>query len=262
MYAIIFHAHQKLDKVARKHLGLVLPKQNFFPSIKEILHFEGSNGPDGANLKKDENGAQPWHFVNPFDTKDTAIDEEIQYHYESLVSALKDKDEVKASFQAAWLAHSLVDGLTPAHHYPYEEELARLRGDDDRNSRKGLGGRVMIKGTTIRDSTMRSLKLSGPKGLLTNHMMFEAGAYIIIRPLDLKTGIPTKSQLKAVMENGVIKTFRQNAKEIAEQGLYHRFIDAGWTWSLNRAVRKDLAPRMARMITLAWYSASMEASKS
>ncbi len=37
---------------------------------------------------------------------------------------------VRASFEAAWLAHALVDGLTPAHHYPYEEKLLEVQQID------------------------------------------------------------------------------------------------------------------------------------
>jgi hypothetical protein len=46
---------------------------------------------------------------------------------------------------------------------------------------------------------------------------------------------------------------------VAELHLYDRYIAGGWTLRLTRQVRKELAPRMVRMITLAWYAAFTEA---
>lgn len=262
MYAIFFHAHQKLDSVARRHLSRLLAPGQYFPTRKQILHFEGNNGPDSAKYKKQKlGGEQPWHFINPFDPRDTDLHADIQYHFDKLVTSLKNKDETNASFQAAWLAHAIVDGLTPAHHYPYEAELERLRGGEDRNTRKGLAGRVLIKGNTVRESTLASLKLVGPKGLLTNHMMFEAGAYAIIAPLRLPKALPSPSEVTNAVEAGVVSTFKTTAREIAELGLYHRFLAGGWTLSLNQAVRTQLAPKMVKMITLAWLLAAKEASQ-
>ena len=43
--------HQKLDKAARRTLANFLKRGAFFPSSKEILHFEGSRGPDGLKRK-------------------------------------------------------------------------------------------------------------------------------------------------------------------------------------------------------------------
>src|SRR3954454_7661146 len=149
MYAIIFHAHQKLDRVARRHLKRALPADSFFPSIKQILHFEAEQGPDSVKLKQQNKVEQPWHFVDPFNASDTELHQQIRHHYNGLVIALKNRDEVRAGFEAAWLAHALVDGLTPAHHFPYEEELSRLRGGEGRGSRKGLVGRIYVKSDTL-----------------------------------------------------------------------------------------------------------------
>lgn len=258
MHAIIFHAHQKLDRVARKRLEELLPGV-FFPSSKQILHFEAGHGPDGAKLKRMKKAAQPWHFVDPDDVTDTEIHKEIDHHYVNLVGALKKKDDVRAAFEAAWLAHALVDGLTPAHHYPYEQELAEIRGDVDKNSRKGLAGRLYVKGDTVTSSVKQSLKLVGPNGLLTSHAMFEAGAYTLIAPLKLKDGLPSHDQITDVLSNGVITVFNDVASEIAEMDIYNRFCKIGWTQTISQSVRKEMAPRMVRMITLAWYSACHEA---
>lgn len=262
MYAIIFHAHQKLDRVAHRNLRHLLPSGSFFPSIRQILHFEGGQGPDGTRLKRHPEDVQPWHFVDPFDLNDTELSDQLNMHYRGLVRALRERDDVRAGFEAAWLAHALVDGLTPAHHYPYEAELARLRGGEARHSRKGLLGRAYVKSNTIRESILLSMKIVGPKGLLTTHAMFEAGAYAIIAPLRLSNAMPNQAELQRVAHVGVVTVFRDLAQEIAHMQLYYRFISGGWTRSLHRDIRERLAPRMVKMITLAWYCAAYEANLS
>jgi hypothetical protein len=49
------------------------------------------------------------------------------------------------------------------------------------------------------------------------------------------------------------------ANEIFELELYKRFISRGWTQTISQDVRKELAPRIVKMITLSWYAASVEA---
>lgn len=259
MYAIVFHAHQKLDRVARRHLRQ-LTSDCYFPPIRQILRFEAGHGPDRVHLKREREGGQPWHFVDPHDEADTSIDLEIQHHYRGLAAALAAKDEIRAAFEAAWLAHALVDGLTPAHHYPYELELEKLRGEG-RDTRKGLAGRAFVRGDSLSQSLMRSMKLVGPKGLLTTHAMFEAGAYSLIAPLKLTRGRPNSRELEEVINDGVLATFRNLAREVAGFKIYERFYTRGWTQALSRDVRLELAPRMVKMVTLAWYAAAHEAAK-
>jgi hypothetical protein len=259
MYAIVFHAHQKINRVAYRHLRRLQPT-SYFPGIRQILHFEGQNGPDAPKLKKPGQGEQPWHFVDPLNIDDVELHHLIDGHYQALVIALKSRDEIRSAFEAAWLAHALVDGLTPAHHYPYEHELALLRGED-RHSRQGLLGRAYVHGDTILQSIKSSLLLVGPKGLLTTHALFEAGAYAIIAPLPLKRALPSSKDIEIVSAQGVIGLFKQLATEIAELQLYARFYDRGWTQHLSRDIRRELAPRMVRMVTLAWYSAAREAEQ-
>jgi hypothetical protein len=260
MYAIVFHAHQKLDRVAHRHLKRLLPPGGFFPGIRQILHFEASRGPDSAVVKRQQTFEQPWHFVDPYATKETELHRYLRQHYKGLVTALRKRDDVRAGFEAAWLAHALVDGLTPAHHYPYEAELEQLYGED-RHSRKGLAGRLYVKSDTISKSMKDSLKLVGPKGLLTTHALFEAGAYAIIAPLRLSAARPTELDLAIATTDGIVKIFKQTAKEIADFKLYERFYEGGWTSALSRDVRRELAPRMVRTITLAWYAAAVEAEE-
>lgn len=260
MYAVIFHAHQKLDRVARIHLGTLLEASRSFPAIRSILEFEGQHGPDSTNLKNRAGEEQPWHFYDPYDPKDTKLKGIIQGHYDELVQALRAGNRTRAAFEAAWLAHALVDGLTPAHHYPYEEKLAHLRGGQDRHSRTTLRSRVVVKGETRRDSLRRSMALVGPKGLLTNHATFEGGAYSIIRLMNLKKdSLPTAKSIKQVETEGIVAYFAKRALVVADLKLYERYIETGWTRQLGREVRKVLVPEMIQMTTLAWYQAAKEA---
>ncbi|MDL2342072.1 MAG: hypothetical protein QFB87_03275 [Patescibacteria group bacterium] len=258
MYALFFHAHQKLDRIAYGHLQTLLPESGFFPKLSTVLHFEGPNGPDAPKLKNHEHIEQPWHFIDPMDVTDTLLHDLIDGHYEQLVLALRARDEIRAGFEAAWLAHALVDGLTPAHHYPYEKELAELRGEE-RHTRKGLVGRAYVKGDTVRESVLRSFKLIGPKGLLTTHALFEAGAYAVMAPLRLKRALPSPKDIELVSTHGIVGLFRQLAEEVSDLKLYERYSVGGWTQRLSRDIRQELAPRMVRAILLAWFTAAREA---
>src|SRR5688572_21960375 len=118
----VLGAHQKFDRVARSHLDKIATNSSSFPKSARILHFEGNKGPDAIKLKspsKDE----PWHYFSPFDDDDSEIMELIVNHYHNLVKELQAGNEERSAFEAAWLAHAIVDGLTPAHHYPYEKAV-------------------------------------------------------------------------------------------------------------------------------------------
>ncbi len=55
--------HQQIDRLARKRLAEIAPNY-WFPDIKQILHFEGKNGPDGIK-RKSPGVDEPWHFIDP-----------------------------------------------------------------------------------------------------------------------------------------------------------------------------------------------------
>jgi hypothetical protein len=249
-------AHQKIDRIARKHIERLVPKSDF-PSIRQILHFEGGNGPDAIKRKSPAND-EPWHFIQPFDESDTVLIGLICEHYNELVVALRDKNTIKAAFEAAWLAHAVVDGLTPAHHYPYEEKLVELRGDG-LESRDSLRNKLVLPGETRRHQIKNNWKMWGPKGLFTTHGAFECGVATIILPLKFKQAVPTEADLKSVRNLGVADWFRITAQEIASLELYDAFYAHGWTRKLARRVRLELAPRIVHAVTLVWHAAAEEA---
>lgn len=256
----ILGAHQKIDRVARAALERVAPGTNF-PKSRDIVHFEGQNGPDGIKRKspaKDE----PWHYYNPVDPSDLALITMIKRHVDDLTAALKKDNAERAAFEAAWLAHALVDGLTPAHHYPLEAKLEELRGE-------GLDTRVTIKdklvirqaGDTRRQMLRKNWQFWGAKGIMTTHGLFEWGVATTIAPLRLRRGQPTAEQLERVRREGVDVLFKEMASEIYELNMYERFHKKGWTRKLAKQTREQLAPRLVRIVALAWYAAAYKAGK-
>ena len=186
----VMGAHQKIDRIARRHLVKLVGNKVDFPTSREILYFEGKNGPDAIKRKspaKDE----LWHYYNPFDDSDTQIVEIIQDHYQQLVKELRASNRERVAFEAAWLAHAIVDGLTPAHHFPYEEKLAELRGGEGIETRTTIKGKIVMPGETKREQVKNNWKMWGPKGLMTTHGLFEIGVASIIAPLSFADTVPT-----------------------------------------------------------------------
>jgi hypothetical protein len=103
------------------------------------------------------------------------------------------------------------------------------------------------------------MQLVGPKGLLMSHTAFEGGAYAIIMPLQLKRAFPNVEEIETIREIGVPAYFQRLAREVAALDLYKRFCRLGWTPKLARSVRREMAPRMVMAVTLAWYSALIDA---
>lgn len=250
-------AHQKFDRVARRKLAKLLDDNKVFPPARKILHFEGKNGPDAIKRKspaKDE----PWHYYSPFDDDDSQLIELINDHYKQLVKELKKNNRERVSFESAWLAHAIVDGLTPAHHYPYEQKLSELRGEGI-ETRDSIKKKIIISGENRRDQFKKNWKVWGPKGLLTTHGLFEIGVASIIAPLKFKKATPTKNEINIALEVGPLEIFKRTAREIAVLDMYERFRKRGWSTKLIMDVRNKLAPSITKTVVLTWYLALVEA---
>jgi len=252
----IMGAHQKIDRVARNNIGKLLDDDSLFPESKNIIHFEGRNGPDGIKGKSPAVN-EPWHFYNPFDDKDVLLIDIIKEHYEKLVTVLASHNRERVAFEAAWLAHALVDGLTPAHHYPYEEKLHELRGEG-LETRTTIKDKMVIPGSTKTEMVKNNWKMWGPKGLMSTHALFELGVAAIIAPLSLSSSMPKEEDIKRMQELGVTEYFKQTAREIAVQELYMRFYKRGWTTKLTLDIRNKLVPTITKTVTLAWYCAILD----
>jgi hypothetical protein len=257
MYSRLISAHKKINRGASKHLGELVDDQ-IFPSFHQIMKFEGKNGPDGVKQKspgKDE----PWHYYDPFDEDDSQLLEILNEHLVSLTKELKRGNSVRASFEAAWLSHALVDGLTPAHHYPYEEKILELRNGETLEDRNTKLKKITASGETKRQTFANNWKLWGPKGVQMTHMMFEGGAAVIMKPMSVKFGLPTSYDIKLLHHVGFEELFKRYAREVALLKMYERFYARGWTNKLAREVRDELAPRMIKVVTLGWYQALIDA---
>lgn len=251
-------AHQKIDRLARAGLQKLLTNNDSFPASKLILHFEGVNGPDAIKRKspaKDE----PWHYYSPFDESDTRLIGIIDRHYDQLVKALRNKDEVRAAFEAAWLAHAIVDGLTPAHHYPYEEKLAEIRGGKGLESRNTLKDKLIMPGQNRREQLRNNWKMWGPKGLLASHGFFELGIALMIAPLTEKRVPLSRNDLRELNKYGMLGFFRLKAKEVAALDVYSAYVKSGWTPVLARRIRKKVVPVIVKTVALAWFAAAIDA---
>jgi hypothetical protein len=255
----VLGAHQKIDRVARKHLSIVLANSNkIFPTSRQILHFEGKNGPDAIKRKspaKDE----PWHYYSPFDDDDSQLIELIDDHYKLLVKYLKANNQERAAFEAAWLAHALVDGLTPAHHYPYEQKLTELRGGKGIDSRTSIKEKLVMHGDTRREKMKNNWKMWGPKGLMSTHGLFELGIATLIMPLGFGEAIPKTRDLTKMKKIGPLEWFKRSAREIAIMDMYERYHRKGWTPKLAYDARHKLGPILVQTVCLTWYSALVDA---
>jgi hypothetical protein len=255
----VMGAHQKIDRLSRTSLKQLLQgKDMTFPSTRRILHFEGVNGPDAIKRKSPAQD-EPWHYYEPFNDQDTQLPKLIGDHYDQLVIALKGKDDVRAGFEAAWLAHAIVDGLTPAHHYPYEEKLAELRGGKGLETRTTFSKKVVMPGSNPVEKMSNNWKMWGPRGLLMSHGFFEFGIAFLIKPLGVKQVSPRQQDIDELNEFGVIELFRRKAKEISALGMYDAYQHTGWTSRLARDARSRLVPIIVRTVALSWYAATIDA---
>lgn len=255
----VLGSHQKLDVLSRRQLEKLGINRDQFPSIRKILHFEGKNGPDGIK-RKSPAVDEPWHYFNPFDDKDSDLIDLIETHYKRLVKDLKAKDEEKAAFEAAWLAHALVDGLTPAHHFPYEQKIAELRGEDN-STRNTIKEKLLVARGTALEKARGNWKMWGPKGIITSHSMFELGLVMLVKPLKFSESIPSDRMIKDFKELGIAEWYKRVAREIAVLGMFDHYLDRGWTPKLAWQVRHKLVPAIVQTITLSWHSAVHDAQK-
>ncbi len=253
----ILGAHQKLDRVARNNLDKITQNKDDFPASKKILHFEGKKGPDAIKRKspaKDE----PWHFYSPFDNEDSQLLDLIDDHFNKLVKELKLNNQERIAFEAAWLAHAVTDGLTPAHHYPYEQKVEEL-WEGSKDQRMTLSKKWIPPADTKRGRIKKTWKYLGPKGLMSTHGLFEFGIATIIAPLSMKESVPTQEDIVNARKIGHIEAFKHSAREIAVLDMYERFIKKGWSPKLVIDVRNKLGPTIAKTITLIWFLAVSEA---
>jgi hypothetical protein len=254
----VMGVHQKIDRVARRLISKHVSAS--FPTAHEILHFEGLNGPDGIKRKSPARD-EPWHYIDPNDPSDRAIVDMINDHIENMAAALKGHNHERAAFEAAWLAHAIVDGLTPAHHYPLEAKLEELRGGEGLETRRTTKDKLLLPGNTRRMQLRNNWEFWGAKGVMTTHLSFELGIATSIAPLRFDDSMPSAKEF-ARMEDEPFETFFfEVLHEINDIKMYEEFTRAGWTRHLARETRTTLMPLIIQAVMLAWYQAALKAEK-
>lgn len=249
--------HQKINRIARRNIEVLVPHASF-PMLKDILHFEGTNGPDGLK-RKSPNIDEPWHFIDPEDSNDTALRSMIADHAKNLQDALQRDDEVKAAFEAAWLAHAIVDGLTPAHHYPLADKIESLWGKP-KDERNGIFEKNIIVGETSKETLQKNWEYWGAKGVFTTHYMFEWGVASSIKTARFRRSLPSEEWLISAMKRGLDMVFFDAVQAVYELDMYHEFWQHGWTTTLSRQARQQLLPIIIQTVTFAWYTVLHEVS--
>lgn len=253
-------AHQKIDKVARRHLASLMKYGVDFPGIREILHFEGKNGPDGIKRKSPARD-EPWHYIDPANSADQMLLEMIEDHRANLITALADDNIERAAFEAAWMAHAIVDGLTPAHHYPLEAKLEQLREGKGLETRTSVKEKLVLPGNTPRSRIKNNWEFWGAKGIMTTHVLFEIGIATAIAPLKLDEAKPNANERIRVENEGFTPFFLEVLAKIHGMKLYEDFHKHGWNRRLARKAKHELAPLIIKAVTLAWYDAALHAQR-
>lgn len=253
----IMGVHQKIDRFARRHFGVLPGVAGGFPTIKEILHFEGNNGPDGIK-RKSPSVDEPWHYVDPTRPDDTELMTMILDHHHNLVEALQSGNQPRAAFEAAWLAHAIVDGLTPAHHYPLGDKIEELWGKP-KDERLTIREKNVIKGKNRRDTISKNWQYWGAKGVFVTHGLFELGVATSIKTTRFRGIGPSHEWLKHADDRGLEKVFSDAVQQIFALDMYHNFWQNGWSTQLAQQTRKELVPEIIRVVSYFWYHAYREA---
>lgn len=271
--------HQKLDRAALKYFEQLAPdwlevkksRKNalgdtsdnekepllLFPSAKEIVYFEGANGPDGLKRKspgKDE----PTHFIIPGDDDGVLINDILNHHF-NLKNALKNRDRTRAAFEAAWLAHALTDGLTPAHHYPYQEAVSELMSDKEYVTIFGQPIKGIMHGKSFAESARNNWLYWGIEGVMSKHIAFEYGCAIVAKSLPNKRIFPKLSDaeiahLKRYSSLDLKREFYASLAKVDRLKMYDRFRKNGWNADLALETRQILLPEIVKIITIGWLA--------
>ena len=245
--------HQRFDVAAYRMIEQFLPTGSF-PTLKDIIHFEGYNGPDGLKIKS-PGVNEPSHLYDPVtDTGDAAM--HIANHYAALVERLKDGDMIRSAFEASWMAHYICDGLTPAHHWPLEERLAEVAALSPASLKRG--DTTKFAGTMV--SIKKNWAVYGVKGHLSTHFYFETGIAFALLIFPIRPVFRDKEFVRT-RELGPLGYFKAEAVDIAELHLYERFYKEGWNSDIAAAIKNKIAPQTARAIGLIWLLALYEAGE-
>lgn len=249
----IVGVHQKIDRIARAKIIKYVPDLIKFPTTKEILHFEGKNGPDAIRYMSPAID-KPWHFIDPTKSDDRMLLQIIENHIVNLADAIKSGDNIRSAFECSWLAHSVVDGLTPSHHYPLNDKIEELWGKPRHEIENGKIKKI-IHGKNRRDTFVKNWEYWGAGGVMTAHLMFEMGVASAISADKFKSFDITTDELDQLRKNGFEVEFMKILNSINDMKMYDEFGKTGWTRKLANKAKKELIPDIIKAVVLAWYQA-------
>lgn len=251
----IVGTHQLLDQAARKLLAKHLPRGKFFPTSKEILHFEGARGPDGLKRKSPDDD-DPSHMFGENNGADLV--QQIMDHHYNLVQALKKHDEVRAAFEAAWMAHKVADSLTPAHHFPLSEAKEELMSNKEFVKIFGEPIKGIMHGRSALETARNNWLYWGAGGHMSKHIGYEYGVAVIAAALPGRSIMPRVNPEEFCLVEPK-KLLYEAIDRLQLTAVYDQFRKDGWTVDLALMTKKELLPEIVRMIALFWYSAAEEA---
>ena len=244
--------HQKINRIARNCLAKHLDHQTYFPTTKEILYFEGARGPD--SLKHKSPGIdEPAHFILP-DQDDGKLITIIKNHQHNLRTALKNHNRERAAFEAAWLAHAVVDGLTPAHHFPYQEAVQELMTKQEFVKVFSQPIKGIMRGRSALETARNNWLYWGAQGYMNKHLAFEYGVAVVVTATPDRTLTPKLTRTDLDQPN-LEKEFYQALNKIHHLNMYGRFRQEGWTTKLALETKKILIPTIIRTVACAFASA-------
>lgn len=246
--------HQRFDGSAYRLISPYFATGSF-PTLRQINHFEGLNGPDGIKAKS-PGRHDPGHLYNP-ETETGELLTLIEAHYAALVGVLNQEDMVRAAFESAWLAHYVCDGLTPAHHFPLDAQLAEHTADC-KPKPTHFKHPVIVRGRTPAESLKHSWALWGGKGLLMTHFNFELGVATSLVGHRIQARLDD-ARLADARAIGPLAYFKREARSVADLHMYETFRESSWDAELARLVRVRLAPQIVQAIATIWLLAYLEA---
>lgn len=248
----IVGTHQLLDQAARKLLAKHLSRGKFFPSSKEILQFEGARGPDGLKRKSPDDD-DPSHMFGENHGEDLV--QQIMDHHYNLVQALKKHDEVRAAFEAAWMAHKVTDSLTPAHHFPLSEAKEELMSNKEFVKIFGEPIKGIMHGRTALETARNNWLYWGAGGHMSKHIGYEYGVAVIAAALPQRSIMPHVNPEEFCLVEPK-KVLYEAIDRLQLAAVYERFRKDGWTVDLALMTKNELLPEIVRVIALFWYSAA------
>ncbi len=244
--------HQKLDRAARRVLPKIADHAADFPTSRQIVYFEGARGPDG--LKRKSPGIdEPVHFIIPGSNDYTLIDIALN-HQHNLIKALEKNDTIRASFEAAWLAHTLTDGLTPAHHFPLSDAKEELMTEKEFIHVFGQPIKGIMHGKSPLETARNNWLYWGASGYMSKHVAFEYGAAITAAAMSYKSLLPNITT-EETQNLDLKRQFLTSLDKIYRLDMYQRFLKKGWTTELALEVKQILLPEIVKNIALSWAEA-------